>query len=135
MRTRLSTHALPHKSIGVPYYLWATSPLRRYIDLVNQRQIIAAAEHGVSARLAAPYKPKEADLYALISAFEAQYSAWNDFQNKIERYWSLRWIQQQDKTRLSARIIRDDLIRINDVLILSQVPVLPDLKGDHLIIF
>jgi len=134
MRTRLSTHALPHKSIGVPYYLWATSPLRRYIDLVNQRQIIAAAEHGVSARLAAPYKPKEADLYALISAFEAQYSAWNDFQNKIERYWSLRWIQQQDKTRLSARIIRDDLIRFNEVPIVTRVPGLPELERDQLIV-
>src|SRR5690625_6895486 len=75
MRTRMSTHALPHKSIGVPYYMWATSPLRRYIDLANQRQIIAAAQHGVSARLVAPYQPKDPDLFAVISTFEEQYSA------------------------------------------------------------
>ena len=76
MRTRMSTHAAPHESIGVPQYAWSTSPLRRYVDLVNQWQILSAAEHGVSARLVAPFKPKDADLYAIIGAFDAQYSAW-----------------------------------------------------------
>src|SRR5690606_14499194 len=48
-RVRMSTHALPHEAIGVPQYAWSTSPLRRYVDLVNQWQILATAEHGVSA--------------------------------------------------------------------------------------
>ncbi len=128
MRTRMSTHALPHKSIGVPYYLWATSPLRRYIDLVNQRQIIAAAQHGVSARLVAPYQAKDPDLFALITAFEEQYSAWNEFQHKIERYWALRWIQQQQKTRLHAHVIRNDLVRCTEVPLVTPVPGLPELE-------
>jgi|SRR5690625_367120 len=131
MRTRMSTHALPHKSIGVPYYLWATSPLRRYIDLLNQRQIIAAAQHGVSARLVAPYQPKEADLYALIGAFEAQYSAWNEFQHKIERYWTLRWLQQQGQSQLTAQVIRDDLVRLNDAPLVAKVAGLPKLERGH----
>lgn len=135
MRTRMSTHALPHKSMGVPYYLWATSPLRRYIDLANQRQIIAAAQHGVSARLAAPYKPKEADLYALIGAFEAQYSAWNEFQNKIERYWSLRWIQQQQKTQLKAQFLSNGFVRMNEVPLVTKVAGLAQLKrGDEVLL-
>src|SRR3546814_12855854 len=53
-RVRMSTQALPHEAIGVPQYAWSTSPLRRYIDLINQGQLLAAVEHGVSARLAAP---------------------------------------------------------------------------------
>ena len=32
----------PHDGIGVEYYAWSTSPLRRYVDMVNQRQLIAA---------------------------------------------------------------------------------------------
>lgn len=128
MRTRTSTHALPHKSMGVPYYLWATSPLRRYIDLVNQRQIIAAAQHGVSARLVAPYKPKEADLYALIGAFEAQYAAWNEFQAKIERYWALRWIQQQQKKQLRGQYLSNGFVRLNEVPLVTKVPGLPQLE-------
>ncbi|HLR29231.1 MAG TPA: ribonuclease catalytic domain-containing protein [Paenalcaligenes sp.] len=131
MRTRMSTHALPHRSIGVPYYMWATSPLRRYIDLANQRQIIAAAEHGVSARLVAPYQPKDPDLYALISTFEEQYGAWNAFQHKIERYWALRWIQQQQKSRLHAQVIRNDLVRFSEVPLVTPVPGLPDLERDQ----
>ena len=83
-RVRMSTHALPHEAIGVPYYAWSTSPLRRYVDLVNQWQVIATARHGVSARLAAPFKPKDADLFAIIGAFDAQYSAWSEYQNTIE---------------------------------------------------
>src|SRR3546814_5320509 len=72
-RVRMSTHALPHEAIGVPQYSWSTSPLRRYVDLVNQWQILATTEHGVSARLVAPFKPKDADLFAIIAAFDAQY--------------------------------------------------------------
>ncbi len=128
MRTRMSTHALPHKSIGVPYYMWATSPLRRYIDLANQRQIIAAAQHGVSARLVAPYQPKDPDLFAVISTFEEQYSAWNAFQHKIERYWALRWLQQQQKTHLHAQVIRNDLVRFTEVPLVTSVPGLPELE-------
>src|SRR5690606_34646779 len=35
-KVRMSTHALPHEAIGVPQYAWSTSPLRRYVDMVNQ---------------------------------------------------------------------------------------------------
>jgi exoribonuclease-2 len=59
-RVRMSTQALPHEAIGVPQYAWCTSPLRRYVDLVNQWQLIAAIEHGVSAPLVAPFKPRDA---------------------------------------------------------------------------
>src|SRR5690606_21143152 len=82
-RTRMSTHPLPHETIGVPHYAWCTSPLRRYVDLINQSQIIAAAQHGISARLVAPFKPKDADLFAIIGAFESQYTLWGEFQNRL----------------------------------------------------
>ena len=41
VKVRMGTKALPHAGIGVKSYAWATSPLRRYTDLVNQWQIIA----------------------------------------------------------------------------------------------
>ena len=135
MRTRMSTHALPHESIGVPQYAWSTSPLRRYVDLVNQRQIIAAAEHGVSARLVAPFKPKEAELFSIVGAFEAQYSAWSDFQNRIERYWVLRWLQQQNIEQMPATVIKEDLIRFDLAPFVTRVPSLGQLeRGQQLIV-
>ncbi|NYT66610.1 RNB domain-containing ribonuclease [Alcaligenaceae bacterium] len=130
-RVRMSTHALPHEAIGVPQYAWSTSPLRRYVDLVNQGQILAAAEHGVSARLVAPYKPKEADLFAIIGGFEAQYSIWNDFQSSMERYWCLRWLQQNEVRTIQASVLRDDLVRLEGVPMVVRVAGLPECeRGD-----
>jgi exoribonuclease R len=60
MQVRMVTHAAPHQGLGVDQYAWSTSPLRRYTDLVNQWQILACAEHGVTAPLVAHFKQKDA---------------------------------------------------------------------------
>jgi len=132
-RVRMSTHALPHEAIGVPQYAWCTSPLRRYVDLVNQWQLIAVAQHGVSARLAAPFKPKDADLFAIIGAFDAQYATWHDFQRDLERYWCLRWLKQQAITRSAAHVLRDDLARLACAPLVVRVAGLSGLeRGDEI---
>lgn len=130
-RVRMSTHPLPHEAIGVPFYAWSTSPLRRYVDLVNQWQIIATAKHGVSARLAAPFKPKDADLFAIIGAFDAQYASWGDYQSTMERYWCLRWLQQQGLRVVEATVLRDDLVRLDCAPLVTRVPGLPPLERGH----
>ena len=88
-------------------YAWATSPLRRYVDLVNQWQIIACARHGKTAALAAPFKPKDAELFAIISSFEGTYSAYNAYQSSMERLWTLKYLQQNAIAELDATVIRD----------------------------
>jgi Exoribonuclease R len=80
VKVRMGTKALPHAGIGVKSYSWATSPLRRYVDLVNQWQIIACVRNGKTAALAAPFKPKDAELFSIISSFDAAYSAYNGYQ-------------------------------------------------------
>jgi exoribonuclease-2 len=127
-RVRMSTQALPHEAIGVPQYSWCTSPLRRYVDLVNQWQLIATVDNGVSARLVAPFKPKDADLLAIIGAFDAQYSAWAEFQSAVERYWCLRWLAQQGITRCTAHVLRDDLVRLANAPLVTRVGGLPELE-------
>jgi hypothetical protein len=107
----MGTKALPHAGMGVAQYTWATSPLRRYVDLVNQWQIIACARHGRTAALAAPFKPKDATLFSIISGFDGAYSAYNGFQSAIERFWTLRWIEQQGVTELDAAVLKDGLVR------------------------
>ncbi|NYT63452.1 RNB domain-containing ribonuclease [Alcaligenaceae bacterium] len=132
-RVRMSTHALPHEAIGVPQYAWSTSPLRRYVDLVNQWQLLAAVEHGVSARLVAPFKPKDADLFAIIGAFEAQYMVWGDFQSTMERYWCLRWLQQQGMHTVQASVLRDDLVRLDCAPFVTRIPGLPEFERGQII--
>lgn len=132
-RVRMSTHALPHEAIGVPQYAWSTSPLRRYVDLVNQWQLLATVEHGVSARLVAPFKPKDADLFAIIGAFESQYMLWSDYQSAMERYWCLRWLQQQEMHTVQASVLRDDLVRLNCAPFVTRIPGLPELERGQVI--
>jgi exoribonuclease-2 len=111
IKVRMGTKPAPHAGMGVKQYTWATSPLRRYVDLVNQWQIIACAKHGATAALAAPFKPKDATLFSVISQFDGAYTAYNDFQRDIERFWTLRWLQQQGTTELDAAVLKDGLVR------------------------
>ena len=107
VKVRMGTKALPHAGIGVPSYAWSTSPLRRYTDLVNQWQIIACARHGATAALAAPFKPKDAELFSIISAFDAAYSGYNGVQSGMERFWTLKHLQQQGITELDAALVKE----------------------------
>ncbi len=113
LRTRMGTRAAPHQGLGVAQYAWCTSPLRRYADLVNQGQIIAAARHGRAAALVAPYRPKDAQLFAVVGAFEEAYKAYADFQRGMERYWTLRYLRQQGISQADGAVLRDGLVRVD----------------------
>lgn len=106
VKVRMGTKALPHAGIGVPSYAWSTSPLRRYTDLVNQWQIIACAKYGSTAALAAPFKPKDTELFSIISAFDGAYGAYNAYQNGMERFWTLQYLKQNNITELSATVFK-----------------------------
>ncbi len=111
VKVRMGVKPAPHAGMGVAQYTWATSPLRRYVDLVNQWQIIACARHGRTAALAAPFKPKDAALFSIISAFDAAYAEYNGFQSAIERYWTLRHLEQNGVAELDAAVMKDGLVR------------------------
>ncbi|SDZ10249.1 ribonuclease catalytic domain-containing protein [Delftia lacustris] len=126
IKVRMSTKALPHAGIGVKSYAWATSPLRRYVDLVNQWQIIACARHGKTAALAAPFKPKDAELFGIISSFDGAYSAYNGYQAGMERFWTLKYLQQNAITELTATVIKEGmggglLVRADDLPLVFPV--------------
>jgi exoribonuclease-2 len=107
VKVRMGTKALPHAGIGVKSYAWSTSPLRRYTALVNQWQIIACARHGKTAALAAPFKPKDAELFSIISGFDAAYSAYNGYQAGMERFWTLKYLEQQGISELTATTFKE----------------------------
>jgi len=122
---RMLTHAAPHQGLGVDQYAWSTSPLRRYTDLVNQWQIIACVEHGITAPLVATFKPKDADLFAIVSGFDAAYSAYADFQNNMERYWCLRWLQQENARQVDAVVLKDEILRLVDIPLVIRLAGMP----------
>ncbi len=128
VKVRMGTKALAHAGIGVKSYAWSSSPLRRYTDLVNQWQIIACARYGKTAALAAPFKSKDTDLFAIISSFDATYCAYKDFQNAMERFWVLKYVQQQGMTEIEATLFKDNLVRADHlplVMLVTGAQTLP----------
>ncbi len=133
MQVRMQTHAAPHQGLGVDQYAWSTSPLRRYPDLVNQWQIMACVEHGVTAPLVAPFKQRDADLFAIVSAFDAAYSAYAAFQSDMERYWCLRWLSQEKakeqtpevNLKVEAIVLKEEILRLIDIPLVIKLSGMP----------
>jgi exoribonuclease-2 len=143
LQVRMVTHAAPHQGLGVDQYAWSTSPLRRYTDLVNQWQILACVQHGVTAPLVAPFKPRDANLFALVGGFDAAYGAYADFQSTMERYWCLRWLGQEqaaakaqgvDNARqVEAVVLKDEVVRLAQIPLVLKLPGMQPLaRGTHL---
>ncbi len=121
IKVRMGTKPAPHAGMGVSHYTWATSPLRRYVDLVNQWQIISCVRHGSTAALAAPFKPRDAALLSIVSSFESAYADYAEVQRRLERYWTLRWLQQNQVHELDAVMAQDGLARAELVPLVFRV--------------
>ena len=126
-RTRMQTMPGPHEGLGVENYAWCTSPLRRYVDLVNQWQLIAMAQHGVTAKLVAPFKPKDADLMAIAADFDGTYAAYGEHQNQMERYWCLQYLKQIGLPwKGVVRHLKDGQARVEEIPLRLSVPELAE---------
>ena len=121
-KVKLSTTGAPHQGLGVERYIWASSPLRRYVDLINQRQLVALIRDDEP-----PYPRNSEALFAALRAFELMYDTYGDFQRQMERYWSLRWLVQEHVRSVSARVLRENLVRLERLPLVLRVPSLPDL--------
>ncbi|WP_332670977.1 ribonuclease catalytic domain-containing protein [Aromatoleum sp.] len=119
-KVRMTTVAAPHDGLGVDCYAWSSSPLRRYVDMVNQWQIISVLRNEPPA-----FAPKSADLMAALRDFELTYAAYADFQRQMERYWCLRWLRQQPDILVDGKVLRDNLVRLETIPLLLKVPSLP----------
>ncbi|MGL4409192.1 MAG: ribonuclease catalytic domain-containing protein, partial [Zoogloea sp.] len=121
-KVRMTTAAAPHEGLGVDCYAWSSSPLRRYVDLVNQWQLISWLQEEAPV-----FPPKSAELLAAMRDFELTYAAYAEFQRGMERYWCLRWLRQQGHPPMSARILRESLVRLEEIPLVFKVPSLPTL--------
>jgi exoribonuclease-2 len=119
-KVRMTTSPLPHEGLGVPQYAWMTSPLRRYCDMINQWQLIACLKGETPA-----FAQKSAELFAAMRDFEQTYAAYADFQRLMERYWSLRWLQQHDIREIDATVRREQQVKLDHLPLLLRLPSVP----------
>ncbi|MBT9498748.1 MAG: RNB domain-containing ribonuclease [Zoogloea sp.] len=121
-KVRMTTAAAPHEGLGVDCYAWSSSPLRRYVDLVNQWQLIAWMQGSEPT-----FPPKSAELLAAMRDFELTYAAYAEFQRGMERYWCVRWLRQAGHPPVSARVLRESLVRLENIPLIFKVPSMPTL--------
>jgi exoribonuclease-2 len=125
LRTRMQTTPGPHEGLGLDYYAWCTSPLRRYSDLVNQWQLIALAKHGVTAKMVAPFPPRDAALMGIAADFESCYQTYGEYQDRMEKYWCLRWlIQDGEAKNVYVRHLKEGMSRLELVPLHLPIPEL-----------
>ncbi len=125
LRTRMQTTPGPHEGLGLDYYAWCTSPLRRYSDLVNQWQLIALAKHGVTAKMVAPFPPRDATLMGIAADFESCYQTYGEYQDRLEKYWCLQWISQDGGSKnVYVRHLKEGMSRLELIPLYLPIPEL-----------
>jgi exoribonuclease-2 len=111
----------PHQGLGVAQYAWTTSPLRRYVDLVNQRQLVSMIQGE------APAYDRE-ELPVIMRDFDEAYEIYGNFQRTMERYWCLRWLIQENISNIHGTVQRENWVKLDGIPLSCKVPSLPDLS-------
>ena len=120
-KVRMSPKSEPHIGMGVQHYGWFTSPLRRAADYINQKQLLSLIDDTAETL----YQNSDAELFAALRDFDTAYTAYADFQRQMEAYWSLVYLQQQGTNELTATILKEDLVRIEGLPLVTRATGIP----------
>ena len=120
-KVRMSTKSEPHIGMGVQHYGWFTSPLRRAADYINQKQLLSLIDDTAEPL----FRQSDAELFAALRDFDTAYTAYADFQRQMEAYWSLVYLQQQGTNELTATILKEDLVRIEGLPLVTRATGIP----------
>ena len=97
-RGLVGTSPAPHFSLGLPAYVQATSPIRRYGDLLVQRQLLA---------LRADEPPlAEQDLAALLTDLEGPLRQGIQIGREDQRHWLQVWFEEQERKQWPGLFLR-----------------------------
>ncbi|MEW5913799.1 MAG: RNB domain-containing ribonuclease [Thermodesulfobacteriota bacterium] len=118
-RVEITTKPGLHSSLGVQPYTHATSPIRRYLDLVMQRQL---------ARALAGQPPlyTAAELEELAMQVGPVVRQGGKVRQARQRYWLLKWLEERVGQVLPGVVMERQMRRwqllLTDIMLLCTVP-------------
>ncbi len=129
----LTTEPIPHESLGVGVYTQATSPLRRFLDLLMQQQIDAVCRgetpHGTEY------------LEEAILRLPLQMDTARRVEQWSNRYWLLKYFEQHMGRAFEAVVVERRregvLVELPDYLLKAMLYAPPDARfseGEHLMV-
>ena len=119
-RSSTDTRPVRHATLGLAAYTQVTSPIRRYLDLINQRQLLSFCATGHA-------KYNEEELRAFIHEVEEPLSIAVTVSRETKRYWLLKYLKRKASRgeQIKGTIIRSDhkicLAELNEVYLSAPV--------------
>jgi exoribonuclease-2 len=110
-RGQQGTTPMPHFSLGLPAYVQATSPIRRYADLIVHRQLIACLDQGEPMQ--------ESTMQERIADLEDPLRQSNQISREDQRHWQHVWFETRPGQSWSCEFLR--WLRPQDRLALVHV--------------
>jgi exoribonuclease-2 len=126
-RAELGIVPKPHSTLGIDAYTTISSPIRRYLDLIVQRQIMHALRQETL-----PYAEEQLRQIAIM--LEEVYRRTNLMKQSRIRYWLLRYLESRVGQKTQAVVLenfpsRHQLLLIDYLLEIET----PSSKGPHLV--
>lgn len=117
---KITTRAKPHSCVGVMQYTTMTSPIRRFLDLVMQLQLMSMAR-GQGAAF------QEHELNGILADITRIQSRANLVKRIRFRYWLLKYLETMVGERVDAMIInrgkRRMTVLLTDILMEADLPL------------
>lgn len=124
-RVTWTMESKPHHGMGLDCYTNLTSPLRRYLDLVMQRQVRSVAQTGQ------PFYSAE-DAAGLLTQIEEVLGRVTRLQVRRRRYWLLHYFRNQGSREYEALVLerhpRRWRIFLTDLMMDADLPQRPGLE-------
>ena len=116
--TKITTIAEPHKFLGIDAYVQISSPIRRYLDLVLQRQLISCLDG------TGPIYSNTA-LEKIYSQTEMAVKEKRVIEKSRERYWVLKYLSDNKISELQGVIssVRDKRVTVYVPEYLLDLPI------------
>jgi exoribonuclease-2 len=115
----LSSEPDHHSGLGLDAYVTATSPIRKFCDLITQRQIRAAHD------LETPYSTEDID--RIIQLLEQPMANVSRIQHRRLRYWLLKYLEkrvgQKEEAIVLARRRNSYQVLVPEYMIECDLPL------------